>query len=149
MAGYSGTPLVNKIGIKAGHRLLLLNAPKDFAATLGELPEGVEKVARGKQFDVAIVFVTSAAEFEQRVEECRRLMDQAGMIWAAWPKKSSGVATDLVEGTVQKIGLAAGLVDTKVCAIDEIWSGLKFVIRVADRHKDNAVRQKATKAGAK
>jgi hypothetical protein len=147
MAGYSGTPLVNKIGIKAGHRLALVNAPKNFLGTLGDLPEGTKVVASGKAFDVALVFVTSAADFERRIAEAKSLMAENGMVWAAWPKKSSGVATDLVEGTVQKIGLGAGLVDIKVCAIDETWSGLKFVIRVADRKA--ATKKPAEKATAK
>jgi hypothetical protein len=151
MAGYSGTPLVKKIGIKPGQRLLFVNAPKDFAATLGELPERAATVSKGKPFDVGVVFVKSAAELQQRLSEVQPHMAQDGMLWAAWPKKTSGVPTDLVEGTVQKIGLATGLVDVKVCAIDDTWSGLKFVIRLADRVKSPKVASatRSKKATAK
>jgi hypothetical protein len=152
MAGYSGTPLVKKIGIKPGHRLLFVNAPKDFAATLGELPEGAGTVTKGRPFDVGIVFVKSAADLQQRVSEVQSQMSQDGMLWAAWPKKTSGVTTDLVEDKVRDFGLATGLVDVKVCAIDETWSGLKFVIRLADRVKTpkaTTARADVKKAAAK
>jgi hypothetical protein len=135
MAGYSGTPLLKKIGIKTDHRVLLINAPKGFANTLGELPENAKSVAQGKPFDVGIVFVTSKADLEKNLRAFHGAMEQNGMIWAAWPKKTSGVVTDLVEDKIREIGLAAGLVDVKVCAIDDTWSGLKFVIRLADRQK--------------
>lgn len=135
MAGYSGTPLVKKIGVKPGHRVLLVNAPKDFAKTMGELPENGKTVTQGNAFDVGIVFVTSTADLEKNLRVLHRAMEQNGMIWAAWPKKTSGLRTDLVENKVRDIGLAAGLVDVKVCAIDDTWSGLKFVIRLADRQK--------------
>ena len=148
MAGYSGTPLVNKIGIKPGHRLLLVNGPKNFASTLGELPSDNKLVSKDKAFDVAIVFATSAAELDKRLRETKRSMEQNGMVWVGWPKKTSGVATDLLENKVRDIGLAAGLVDIKVCAIDDTWSGLKFVIRVADRQKTTAAA-KTKKASAK
>ena len=138
MAGYSGTPLVNKIGIKPGHRLLFVNAPKDFASTLGELPASAKAVAIRRPFDAAIVFATTAADLERHLDEIRPHMDQAGMIWVAWPKKASGVATDLSEDRVRNIGLVS-LVDIKVCAIDDTWSGLKFVIRLADRKKANTI----------
>lgn len=147
MAGYSGTSLVNKIGIKPGHRLAFINAPKDFTSTLGELPDGVKVVSSGKPFDVAIVFATSATDFQKRVAAAKALMAENGMVWAAWPKKSSGMLTDLVEDKIRGIGLASGLVDIKVCAIDETWSGLKFVIRVADRK--TTANKSAKKAAAK
>lgn len=146
MAGYSGTPLVKKIGIKAGHRLLLVNAPRDFSSTLGDLPDGVTTCAKPKPFDVAIAFVTSAGAFGAQIRELHPFMAQDGMIWAAWPKKASGVPTDLSEDKVRDLGLAAGLVDVKVCAIDDTWSGLKFVIRVADRQKTEPAKKIA--AGA-
>ena len=134
MAGYSGTPLVKKIGIKPNHRLLFQNAPAGFAKDLGELPEGATQAGNGKALiDVAVLFVKSAAELEREFDRISRRLQSAGMLWVGWPKKSSGVATDLTEGVVQKIGLAHGLVDVKVCAIDETWSGLKFVIRLRDR----------------
>jgi hypothetical protein len=151
MAGYSGTPLLKKIGIKAGHRVLFVNPPKDFAKTVGELPDKAKTVAQGKPFDVGIVFVTSKADLEKNLRALHRAMEQNGMIWAAWPKKTSGVVTDLVEDKIREIGLAAGLVDVKVCAIDEIWSGLKFVIRLADRQKSpkSAASSQAKQAAAK
>ena len=136
MAGYSGTPLVKKIGIKPNHRLLFQNAPPGFARDLGELPEGATQAGNGKTLiDVAVLFVKSAAELEREFDRISRRLQSAGMLWVGWPKKSSGVATDLTEGVVQKIGLAHGLVDVKVCAIDETWSGLKFVIRLRDRSR--------------
>jgi hypothetical protein len=156
MAGYSGTPLVNKIGIKPGHALLLVNAPKGFASTLGHLPEGATLTTKNKEFGVAIVFVTETADLAAQIRQLRPFMEQNGMVWAAWPKKASGVQTDLNENRVRDLGLAAGLVDVKVCAIDNTWSGLKFVIRVADRVKTapatklvgaaQPARKRATKA---
>jgi len=145
MAGYSGTPLVKKIGIKPNHRLLLVNAPKDFSKTLGELPENVRTVAKGKTFDVAIVFVTSAADLEKHLAATDTVMEQNGMVWIGWPKKSSGVATDLVEDKIRAMALASGLVDVKVCAIDDTWSGLKLVIRLSDRAKPLKNKQAAAK----
>ena len=125
---------MKKIGIKPNHRLLFQNAPAGFAKDLGELPEGATQAGNGKGLiDVAVLFVKSAAELEREFDRISRRLQSAGMFWVGWPKKSSGVATDLTEGVVQKIGLAHGLVDVKVCAIDETWSGLKFVIRLRDR----------------
>ncbi|MBX7112054.1 MAG: DUF3052 domain-containing protein [Dehalococcoidia bacterium] len=134
MAGYSGTPLPRKLGIKPGARLGLLRAPADFAATLGELPEGVvtRTSARGP-LDVVVYFTTARADLERRFEALTKALDQAGGLWVAWPKRASGVPTDLDENVIRDIGLAAGLVDNKVCAIDDTWSGLRFVIRLKDR----------------
>jgi hypothetical protein len=134
MAGYSGTPLPRKLGIKPGHRLALINAPEDFATTLGELPEAVttRKTARGP-LDVVVYFTTREADLARRFEALSGALDPAGGLWIAWPKKASGVATDLTENVIRDIGLAAGLVDNKVCAIDDTWSGLRFVVRVQDR----------------
>jgi len=135
MAGYSETPLVKKIGIKPNHRLLFQNAPPAFAKDLGELPKGAAPAGNGKAgIDVAVLFVKSAAELDREFSGlARRRLATNGMLWVGWPKKSSGVATDLTESIVQKIGLAHRLVDVKVCAIDDTWSGLKFVYRVQDR----------------
>ena len=134
-AGYSGTPLPRKLGIKPEARLALIAAPEGLEAVLGELPPGVS-VRRRLQgtFDVIVAFFDARAELERRLPACRAALDQAGGLWVAWPKRSSGVATDLGEGTVRELGLAAGLVDNKVCAIDATWSGLRFVYRLADRH---------------
>jgi hypothetical protein len=133
-AGYSGTPLVRKLGIKPQARLGLIAAPDGFDEVLGELPPGVE-VRRRLQgtFDVLVAFATRRAELERRLPAWRGALDQAGGLWVAWPKRASGVATDLGDGVVRELGLAAGLVDNKVCAIDATWSGLRFVYRLADR----------------
>jgi len=135
MAGYSGTPLVKKIGIKPGDRLALVGAPKGFEKELEGLAAGVTIVGDRAEAEVAIVFALSAAEFEKRFAAAAKRMTTAGMIWAAWPKKASGIETDLVESKVRDYGLAIGLVDIKVCAINDTWSGLKFVIPVKDRAK--------------
>jgi hypothetical protein len=133
-AGYSGTPLPRKLGIRDGCRLLLVGAPEDFATTLGELPAGVEFVGAGAGgVDVAIAFVSDMATLRTRFVPLSALLQPAGGLWIAWPKRSSGVPTDLDENVIRAVGLAAGLVDNKVCAIDAIWSGLRFVWRVRDR----------------
>jgi hypothetical protein len=133
-AGYSGTPLPRKLGIKAEARVGLIGAPHDFDEVLGELPPGVT-VRRRLQgtFDVLVVFVQKRSELERRLPALKSALDQAGGLWVAWPKRSSGVATDLGDGSVRELGLASGLVDNKVCAIDATWSGLRFVYRLADR----------------
>lgn len=129
LAGYSGTPLPKKLGIKPNSVVALVNAPKDFEKTLGELPEGVKfkKQAAGKP-DLIIWFLRMRAELEDRIDEMRELTG-AGGIWLAWPKQASGLATDLTQNIVRETGLANGLVDYKVCAIDATWSGLKFAVR--------------------
>jgi len=134
MAGYSGTPLPKKLGIKEGSRIALVNAPKDFESELGALPDNVQFIKRPtKSLDIILLFVLSARALERDFAKLAASLTANGMIWIAWPKKSSGVATDLVEQRVRDIGLNAGLVDVKVCAIDETWSGLKFVYRLKDR----------------
>jgi hypothetical protein len=134
MAGYSGTPLPKKLGIKEGSRIALVNAPKDFESTLGELPNTVEFIKRPrKSLDIVLFFVLNERALTRDFAKLAAKLTANGMIWIAWPKKSSGVTTDLTEQRVQRIGLDAGLVDVKVCAIDETWSGLKFVYRLKDR----------------
>jgi hypothetical protein len=134
MAGYSGTPLPQKLGIKAGTRLGLFEAPPGFAATLGALPDGVTKTTALKgSLDVAIFFTTSRAALEKRFAALAKAIAPAGALWISWPKKASGKKTDLDENVVRAVGLDGGLVDVKVCAVDETWSGLKFVVRVKDR----------------
>jgi hypothetical protein len=135
MAGYSGTPLVKKLGIKAGDRVSLVNAPPGFQKELEGLPQGVTFTDERSETEVALVFAKSVRDFEKRFKAASKSMTTAGMIWAAWPKKASGIETDLVESKVRGFGLGIGLVDIKVCAINDIWSGLKFVIRVKDRAK--------------
>jgi hypothetical protein len=134
MVGYSGTPLARKLGIKPRHRVALVSAPAGFESQLEGLPDEVSlaRQVRGA-VDVIVVFVDRAAELGARFGSLARRLDPAGGLWVAWPKKASGRATDLTENVVREIGLAAGLVDNKVCALDEIWSGLRFVVRLADR----------------
>jgi hypothetical protein len=133
-AGYSETPLVRKLGIKPQARLALLAAPDGFDAVLGELPPGVEvrRRARGRH-DVIVAFCRRRRELERGLPGWRAALDQAGGLWITWPKRASGVPTDLGEASVRELGLGAGLVDNKVCAIDATWSGLRFVYRLADR----------------
>jgi len=134
MAGYSGTPLPKKLGIKESQRIAFINAPEGFRGELGQLPGGVEILKRPvAPLDLIICFVKSEKELVANFEKLALKLTATGMLWIAWPKKTAGVATDLTENVVQRIGLAAGLVDTKVCAIDETWSGLRFVIRLKDR----------------
>jgi hypothetical protein len=135
MAGYSGTPLVKKLGIKPGFNIAFVNAPSGYANEL-ELPADVTINSRAeKRLDFAQLFVRSEKELKTKFSEYAKRLNASGMLWVSWPKKSSGVATDVSEGTVRAIGLAAGLVDVKICAVDEVWSGLKFVFRLRDRSK--------------
>jgi hypothetical protein len=133
-AGYSGIPLPRKLGIKPGARLGLIGGPDGFEQTLGELPPGVA-VRRRLQgpLDVIVAFYRSRAEFERRLPALTRALDPAGGLWIAWPKRSSGVPTDLTENVIRELALAGKLVDNKVCAIDEVWSGLRLVVRLRDR----------------
>jgi hypothetical protein len=135
-AGYSGTPLPKKLGIKDGTRVGLVAAPEAFIRTLGALPAGaiVQVDLAGRQpFDVIVAFFTSRTALERRLESIRRRLASAGGLWIAWPKKASGVATDITEDVVRAIALPTGLVDNKVCAIDDTWSGLRLVVRLALR----------------
>jgi len=131
-AGYSGTPLVTKLGIKPDSRIQFFDPPDDFGETLGALPGGLMHVSRGA-LDFAIVFVRRRIDLEKRFSSVRDRLEPSGMVWVGWPKKSARATTDLTENVVREIGLDAGLVDVKVCAIDDTWSGLKFVRRVRDR----------------
>jgi hypothetical protein len=134
MAGYSGTPLPQKLGIKVGTKLGLFRAPPHFEELLGALPDDVETTTRTRApLDVAILFVTRQAELTRHFEPLAKAIAPRGSLWVSWPKKSSGKKTDLDENKVRATGLAGGLVDVKVCAIDETWSGLKFVVRLKDR----------------
>ena len=134
MAGYSGTPLAKKLGINEGSRIALVNAPKDFESELEELPDNVQFIKRpAKSLDIILLFVLTERALARDFVKLAGRITANGMLWIAWPKKSSGIATDLSEQRVQQIGLNAGHVDVKVCAINEIWSGLKFVYRLKDR----------------
>jgi len=136
MAGYSSTPLAKKIGIKEGSRIGLVNEPKNLKSELGKLPDNAEFVQRlTNSLDIILFFVLTEHELARDFAKFAKKLASNGMIWIAWPKKSSGVTTDLSFDTVQRIGLDAGLVDVKICAIDDTWSGLKFVYRLKDRAK--------------
>lgn len=134
MAGYSGTPLIKKLGIKEGHLVALVDSPKDFSKELGAMPSGAKFVPPTKKpLDLILLFVRSEAELKRRFAILAANLASNGMLWVAWPKKSSGVVTDLSFDNVQRTGLDAGLVDVKICAVNDIWSGLKFVYRLKDR----------------
>ena len=127
-AGYSGTPLEKKLGIKPGHRVMLLNAPEGFAL------EGVSPVTRASGFaDVILTFHTERRDLDKRMPVLRERMEQNAGLWIAWPKKASKRPTDITEDVVREIAFANRLVDNKVAAIDEVWSGLRLVIRLKDR----------------
>ncbi len=135
MVGYSGTPLPRKLGVEPGHRVLVLRAPEAFVEhALAGLPEGVavRRRARGSA-DVIVAFHRRRAELARALPRLRLLMEPAAGLWIAWPKRASGVATDLTEDVVRELALANRLVDNKVCAIDDTWSGLRLVIRLRDR----------------
>jgi hypothetical protein len=134
-AGYSGTPLPQKLGIKAGHRVLLLGAPEGFEAdVLVPLPDGVTiaRSLRG-QADVLVSFHTERGDLERRLPRLRGAMKPASGLWIAWPKKASKVPTDITEDVVRAVALPTGLVDNKVAAVDAVWSGLRLVIRLENR----------------
>ncbi len=136
MAGYSGTPLPQKLGIKPGAKVALVRPPEGFAATLGTLPEGARIVhAAEAPLDVIVAFAEETPAVEEAFAALKPRLAWTGGLWLAWPKKQPGQPAALSENTVRDIGLAAGLVDNKVCAIDERWSGLRFVWRVQDRPK--------------
>lgn len=132
MAGYSGTPLVKKLGIKEGFKIRIVNAPPGFEQQL-ELPEGVTSGESNKPLDFVLLFTQSQRTLEKEFSRYAATLTPAGMLWISWPKKTSGVQSDLNENIVRDIGLAKGMVDVKVCAVDEVWSGLKFVFRLKDR----------------
>lgn len=135
MAGYSGTPLAKKLGLKDGHRLALLGAPEGFLDALDppDLASIVASLRGEAPLDVVLLFTTSAKDLARRFAPARDRIAKDGGLWVCWPKRASGVATDLTETEVRAHGLRAGLVDNKVCAVDETWSGLRFVWRRADR----------------
>jgi hypothetical protein len=135
MAGYSGTPLAKKLGIKPGHVVVVTGGvPSGFEDEL-DLPEGVRlfRQLRPGPVDVMVYFVTRVAELERKWADLVHRMHPDGGLWVAWPKKAAKRPTDITEDVVRRIGLAGGLVDNKVCAIDDVWSGLRLVVRVEDR----------------
>ena len=138
MAGYTGTPLQKKLGIKDGMKVALVAAPGEVLDLLGLLPDGVRvsHAARGSQ-DLIVFFATRRNELSRRFAKLAGALDADGGLWIAWPKRTARVATDLTEPVVRDIGVACGLVDNKVCAVDDRWSGLRFVYRLADRPSRN------------
>jgi hypothetical protein len=132
-ADYSGTPLPRKLGVKPESRVLVDGRPAGFR--LGQLPPGAILHTRpgGDPYDVVLSFCPDRARLERRFVPLARRLAAAGALWACWPKRASGVSTDLDETAVREFGLAAGLVDVKVCAVDPVWAGLKFVVRRRDR----------------
>lgn len=134
-AGYSGTPLVRKLGLREGLRVALVDAPERLPAGLAPWPAGVRMVTglRGSALDVIVLFSDRRAHLARRFGEAARRLRPDGGLWVAWPKRASGVPTDLTEDRVREFALEAGLVDNKVCALDEVWSGLRCVVRRKDR----------------
>lgn len=135
MAGYSGTPLVKKLGFKPGFRVAFVNAPEGFKSELAELPQATQIVSGipRSPLDLVVLFVNSQKTLKKEFPRLAKKLANNGMLWVSWPKKSSGVITDLSENVIRDFGLASGLVDVKVCAVNEVWSGLKFVFRLRDR----------------
>jgi len=137
VAGYSGTPLPKKLGLKPQFRVAFFQLPTSVKSELKEALSDCLLVKDGKdgsdQLDFAMIFIKNQAEMKEQFSKFVRRLAPAGMLWVSWPKKTSGILTDLNENDVRRLGLLAGLVDVKVCAVDEVWSGLKFVIRVKDR----------------
>src|SRR5437762_413493 len=133
-AGYSGKPLAQKLGIKSGFKMAAINAPDHYAQILGEVPANVVMIqALDAPLDLVHFFTTERRVLEDRFPALKQAISKNGMLWISWPKGTSGVKTDLNENTIREIGLKNGLVDVKVAAVDETWSGLKFVYRTEDR----------------
>ena len=133
-AGYSGTPLAKKLGLKDGQRVALLAAPPEFRRSLEPLPAGIEWKHRLRApLDCIVLFAPVLAKLDRSLPPAVSALAPAGMLWIAWPKRASGVPTDLSEDRIRARGLEVGLVDVKVCAVSEVWSGLKFVRRLKDR----------------
>jgi hypothetical protein len=134
MAGYSGTPLLKKLGIKPGYSLYIGNPPEKYFDWLNPLPEDIMVKQRiTRETDFIHIFCLSQKEFQAGFARAKKSLKKDGMLWVSWPKKASKVETDLDENIIREFGLKSGLVDVKVCAVDETWSGLKFVFRVKDR----------------
>jgi len=135
--GYSGTPLPAKLGIREGSAVVFVHPPEGFDDILVPLPGAVKVAHRlpsgGRTIDVAVLFTTSHADLARRFARVAAALEPAGGLWVAWPKRTSGTPTDLTENVVREVGLAHGLVDNKVCAINDVWSGLRFVVRLKDR----------------
>lgn len=129
-AGYSGTPLAKKLGVKEGSRLLILDAPAEYRSLFNDLPDRVEFASRASpRIDLVHLFVTRRADLKRRLSELRPKLRPDGVVWVSWPKKAAKVPTDVTEDTIREVALPMGYVDIKVCAVTEVWSGLKLVVR--------------------
>jgi hypothetical protein len=136
MAGYSGTPLPQKLGIKPGMTVVIINAPTNYRRLLGTIPEGVTFSDRLKpDSDFVHIFIKTRSELEKRLADLREKIADTGTVWVSWPKRSSGVLSDVTEDAVRSVALPLGFVDVKVCAIDETWSGLKLMVRRTNRKR--------------
>jgi hypothetical protein len=145
MAGYSGTPLPKKLGLKPQFQAAFFQLPGDVKTELKEALSECRLVKDGQDhLDFAMIFIKSQADMKDLFPKFARRLAPAGMLWVSWPKQTSGVATDLNENDVRRIGLLAGLVDVKVCAVSEVWSGLKFVVRMQDRAKTTPASHRRT-----
>ena len=134
MAGYSGTPLVKKLGIKPTYKVYMNNAPENYFDWISPLPDKVVVLSRlQKECDFIHLFVTRNISFQQLFLKSKKYLKKEGMLWISWPKKASKQSTDLDENVIRKFGLENGMVDVKVCAVDDVWSGLKFMFRIIDR----------------
>ena len=133
-AGYSGTPLIKKLGYKSGMKAFVINAPENYFELLCDLPEDISFVKKASSgLDMIHWFLDSQNELFKKLESVKKQMKKDGMIWISWPKKSSGRPSDLDDNVIRNAVLDCGLVDVKVCAVDETWSGLKAVYRLKDR----------------
>jgi len=129
-AGYSGTPLAKKLGFKEGSLVLLVDAPKDYAQLVAPMPAGVQIMSKpGRNIDIAHVFVSRRSTLSKHLNELRKTLNVHATIWVSWPKKAAKVPTDITEDTIREVALPLGFVDIKVCAVTDIWSGLKLVVR--------------------
>ena len=148
MSGYSGTPLAQKLGIRAGNRVFLHAAPRNYAALVAPLPPGVRLGETEGGADLLHVFTTERAVLGKLLKRLRSRMGADATLWVSWPKKASAVATDITEDTIRTLALPLGLVDIKVCAVDETWSGLKLVIRKSERpaNETSKARRSAPRA---
>jgi hypothetical protein len=137
LVGYSGTPLIKKLGVKPGTKLVTVgDVPSDYKSWLVPLPEGATIVAKGKPpLEAVHVFVTKRADLVRHLEHLRKSLAPAGYVWISWPKRASKVPTSITEDVIREVALPMGFVDIKVCAVSEVWSGLKLVIRVSERPK--------------
>lgn len=136
MSGYSKTSLIDKLGIKSGFGMYIINAPENYFEMLGELPYKaavIKKISENKKIDFIHSFIREKKFLEENFPVYKRHLSYTGFLWISWPKVSSNVRTDVNENIIREIGLRKGLVDVKVCAVDEVWSGLKFVYRIKDR----------------